>query len=104
MRYVIVFVTAPNKREARRIGKALLEKRLIACVNIIDGMDSFFWWMGKRERARECLMLAKTRKALLKRVIGAAKKIHPYKVPEIIAVPVTEGHGPYLRWIKEVTS
>lgn len=104
MQYVIVLTTVSNKREAKRIGQALLDERLIACANILDNIDSFFWWLGKKEKASECLILAKTRRSLLKRVVKAVRALHSYEVPEIIAVPIIEGHRPYLDWIKEVTS
>lgn len=99
MQYIIVFITTPNKKEAYKISKILLDKRIIACANIIGGVDSHFWWKGKKERARECLLIAKTTKALLKKLIKAVLSMHSYNVPEIIAMPIIGGHAPYLEWI-----
>ncbi|MFC1666276.1 divalent-cation tolerance protein CutA [Candidatus Omnitrophota bacterium] len=104
MRHVIVFITASNRREAKKISQALLDKRIIACSNILGNIDSFFWWRGKKEKARECLLVTKTTKPLLKKVIKAVKTVHSYEVPEVIAVPIIAGHKPYLDWINKVTS
>lgn len=103
MQYAAVFITAPNKKEARRISKFLLDKRIIACANILDGVESYFWWKNKKEKARESLLVAKTRKSCLKKLFAAVSNIHPYEVPEIIALPISEGYGPYLEWIKKET-
>ncbi|MFC1624515.1 divalent-cation tolerance protein CutA [Candidatus Omnitrophota bacterium] len=102
MQYAIVFITAPTKKEANKIGKVLLDKRIIACANIIKDVDSYFWWQGKKERATEFLMICKTTKALLKKLIKEVRAIHSYDVPEVIAIPIIAGYRPYLDWIKEV--
>ncbi|MBU1062319.1 MAG: divalent-cation tolerance protein CutA [Candidatus Omnitrophica bacterium] len=104
MQYVIVFITTINKKEAEKISKALLDKRIIACSNIIGDIESHFWWKGKKEKAKECLLLVKTSMAAFKKVLKVVKSLHSYEVPEIIAVPIIAGYKPYLEWIKESTS
>lgn len=100
---IVVFITTANRGEAESISRVLLEDRLIACVNIIGGVDSWFWWKGKKEKAREYLLIAKTRKALFNKLVKAVKKEHSYDVPEIIAIPIIAGYEPYLDWIKDTT-
>lgn len=104
MGYAAVFITAPSKKEACRISKFLLDRHIIACANMVSGIDSYFWWRNKKENAKECLLIAKTRKSLLKKLIAAVNKIHPYEVPEIIALPILEGNKAYLDWIKKETA
>ena len=103
MKYAVVFITTANKREAERISRVLLDARLIACANIVKGLDSRFWWKGKKEKARECLLIAKTRKPLFNKLVKTVKKEHSYDVPEIIALPITAGHNAYLDWISDST-
>ena len=104
MKYAIVFITAPTKNEAERISHVLLDKRLIACANIIEGVKSTFWWQGKLENAEEVLLIAKTSASLIKKLIKTVKTAHSYDTPEIIAVPIIEGYKPYLKWISEVVT
>ena len=104
MQYLMVFITTPNRIEAKKISNLLLEKRIIACSNIIKEIDSHFWWQGKKERAKECLLIAKTRKTSLKKLIKLVRSIHPYEVPEVIAIPIMGGYKAYLDWIKEATT
>ncbi len=101
--FIVVFITTANKGEAERISRILLDARLIACANIIKDVDSRFWWKEKKEKAREYLLIAKTRKALFKKLIKVVKKEHSYDVPEIIALPIISGHKPYLDWITNST-
>lgn len=101
MQYIMVFITSATKKEAEVIRKRLLDKRIIACAGIIEGVDSCFWWQGKKEKAKEYLMICKTTKASLKKLIKVTCSIHSYEVPEIIAVPVIAGHRAYLDWVKE---
>lgn len=97
--YIVVLVTCPTKTSARRIAKRLLGERLAACVNVISGVESLFRWQGQVEQAREWLLLIKTAAPRVKRLTQAVLAAHPYEVPEIIALPITSGHPPYLRWI-----
>jgi len=96
---IIVFVTATSKGEARRIVKNLLEKRLIACANILDPVESHFWWQGKIDKANEVLVLLKSDQKLFTKLSKAIKEMHSYDIPEILAMPILEGFPPYLEWL-----
>ena len=95
----VVLVTCPSRGVARRMSTTLVTRHLAACVNIIPGVDSTFWWKGKIDRAREVLLLIKTTAARLPALKRAVVALHPYEIPEILAIPVASGHPPYLRWI-----
>ncbi|MDD5466510.1 MAG: divalent-cation tolerance protein CutA [Anaerolineales bacterium] len=102
---IIVLITAPSLEVARRIAQALLEGRLAACVNLLPGVNSLYMWEGRLHDEQEVLMLVKTRAGLFKEgLLPVVKSLHPYKVPEIIALPVSAGLESYLRWIGEMTS
>ena len=102
-RAVVVFVTCPTRAAARRIASALVARRLAACVNVLPGVESLFRWEGKVDQAREALLIIKTRAARLEALRRAVVALHPYEVPEVIAVPVAAGHRPYLRWVEAST-
>ncbi len=95
----IALVTAPNMKTAERIAVDLVDNKLAACVNCVPGLISHYRWKGKRMRDREVLLVIKTRAPLFKRLEAAVKAVHPYDVPEIIGIPVLEGHAPYLQWL-----
>jgi periplasmic divalent cation tolerance protein len=99
--YIVVFITAADKKEAKRIADGLLKHKLVACVNIIDKVKSLFWWQGKIDQAEELLLIAKTRKAKLNKIIKLVKSLHSYEVPEIIALPIISGNKDYLKWIND---
>lgn len=101
--YLVIFVTCANEKEAKHIVRALLEAKLAACVNIIRGLESFFWWENKIDSAREILLIIKSKKAKLGKIIKLIKSRHSYAVPEIIALPIIAGDGAYLKWIEEST-
>lgn len=101
---IACFITAPNFVKSRQIGKTLVQERLAACVNIIRGVRSIFFWKGKVENTGECLLMIKTRKSHFARLAKRVRSLHPYSVPEIIALPITAGHRPYLNWIKDSVS
>jgi len=97
--FIIIFITAANKKEARKIARGLLKHKLAACVNIVSGIESLFWWKGKIDQAKECLLLVKTKKTKLPWVIKLVKSLHSYEVPEIIALSIVAGEKKYLNWI-----
>ena len=101
--HVVIFVTAANKKEADKIASALIKNKLAACVNIIENVNSLFWWQGKAARAKEALLIVKTRKALMHKLIKKVKSLHSYEVPEIIALPIVCGNKEYLKWLNEST-
>ena len=96
---VVVFVTAPSAAVGATLAKALISKHVAACVNILPGVRSWFWWEGHVDQAREVLLVIKTLKSRLAELQKLILTIHPYQVPEIIALPIPEGHRPYLDWI-----
>ena len=102
--HYVVFVTTKNAAEAKRIAQKLVEKKLVACVNIVAKIQSLFWWQGKVCNEQEALMILKTRKSCFKNLIKAVKSLHSYTVPEIIALPIVEGNADYLTWIDESVS
>ena len=100
-KYIVVFVTAPGKAEAKKIAGAVLIKKLAACANMLSGMDSHYWWRGRVERAVEVLIIMKTKQKLFNRLAAEIRKNHSYDVPEIIALPIVCGSAGYLKWIDE---
>lgn len=97
--YILAFITASSQKEASNIARALVKNKLAACVNILGKVRSFFWWQGKIERADEALLIIKSKKTKLPRIIKLVRAMHSYQVPEIITLPITGGYKPYLRWI-----
>ena len=101
----LVLVTAPDSDTAEQIAKTLLEKGLAACVNIFSGLRSIYRWEGKIQDDTEVLLMIKTRADLIKKhLIPIVQKLHPYQVPEIIALPVVGGGQSYLDWILSETT
>ena len=98
-RYCVVLVTAPDKRTARRLAKAALTQRLVACANLVPRIESHFWWQGKLETGNEVLILFKTTRAKLKALEKVVIKEHPYDTPEFIVLPITGGSKAYLDWV-----
>jgi len=99
METCFVYMTAGSIEEARKIGKALVSERLAACVNIIDRMDSMYWWEGAVQSASEVVMIAKTRESLVPRLTRKVKDLHSYECPCIVSLPITGGFQPFLDWI-----
>ncbi len=97
--HIVVLVTAKDTKQAQKIANGLLQDRLVACVNIVAGVRSMFWWRGKVDSSKEALLVLKTKKALFKKVAAKVKALHSYQVPEIIALPIAAGSGDYLKWI-----
>ena len=97
--FLVVLVTCPNAVVARRIARVLVQKNLAACVNIVSSVESIFLWEAKLERSKEQLLIIKTTKACFNVLRQAIIKLHPYDIPEVIALPIVQGHSPYLQWI-----
>jgi len=98
-RVVFVYTTYPSLVEAEESGRALVERRLAACVNILPGMVSHYWWQGKIERGEEAVMIIKTRASLAESVRAAVKDRHTYSTPSIVVLPVESVDQSYLAWI-----
>ena len=100
---LVVLVTAPDPEKAAEIARALVEERLAACGNVLPGLRSIYRWEGKVQDDREALLLLKTTRARFEALRARVLALHPYQVPEVIALPVEAGSAPYLAWIAEET-
>jgi len=100
---IIVLITASNKDEAATIGKALVDERLAACVNIVPEVRSLFFWEGKTQNEQETLLIVKSRLVLMEKLVARVKSLHSYAVPEVIALPIVGGSADYLSWLREGT-
>jgi periplasmic divalent cation tolerance protein len=103
-RVVFVYTTHPSVVEAERIGRELVEKRLCACVNILPGMVSLYWWQGAIERADEAVMIIKTRAALAEPVRAAVRQLHSYTTPAILVLPIERVDPDYNKWLLAETA
>jgi periplasmic divalent cation tolerance protein len=103
-RYRVVLVTCASAEEARRIGRAVVDKKLAACANILAGVESIYSWKGKVERAREVLIMIKTTAKRLGRLEREVKRLHNYEVPEFVVLRIAAGSNEYLAWIDECTA
>ena len=95
----VVLTTAGSAEEAERIATAVVEERLAACANVLPGVTSIYRWEGSVQRDAETLVVLKTTADSVEALTRRIAQIHPYDVPEVIALPVREGHGPYLDWV-----
>lgn len=96
---IVVFITAANKDEAVRLAEMLVAARLAACVQILPGMESIYRWQGKVERQEEVLLIAKTIRFSFEDLEREVRALHSYETPEIVAVSLVAGSGPYLDWL-----
>ena len=99
--YIQVGTTTGSEDEAKRIGRALIERRLAACVQTMGPIESVYWWKEVIETATEWQCVAKTKKNLFDASLKTINEFHSYDVPEILVVPVTDGFKPYLAWIDD---
>jgi periplasmic divalent cation tolerance protein len=102
--FIQVFTTMDKEEDARRIGGLMVEKRLAACVQILGPITSIYRWKDKVEEAKEWLCILKTRQDLFRELEQGIKGVHPYEVPEIVALPIESASGDYLSWLREVTA
>jgi periplasmic divalent cation tolerance protein len=103
-RAVFVYTTYPSIVEAEAAGRALVERRLCACVNIYPGMISYYWWQGAVERGEEVTMIVKTRASLSEKVRAAVRQMHSYTTPAILVIPVESVDPDYHAWIQAETA
>jgi periplasmic divalent cation tolerance protein len=103
MEAYFVYITASNKEEARNVGKALLADQLVACINIVDNMESMFVWENAYQHEHEVVMIAKTKENLVDELVEKVKSTHSYDCPCVVAFPLKQGNGAFLDWIKEET-
>ncbi|WP_455368712.1 divalent-cation tolerance protein CutA [[Eubacterium] cellulosolvens] len=100
---IIVLVTCPDEESANKIAVSLIEKKLAACVNTTDNVESIFRWKGKIEKSSERLLIIKSKKRLLKKLIADVQQNHPYQLPEILALPIIGGSKAYIDWLNDQT-
>jgi len=100
---LVALSTVASLEDAERIARALVERRLAACVNVVPGLTSIYAWKGAVETERELLLVIKTRRQRFEELRAALVELHPYEVPELIALPVEAGHAPYLEWLQAGT-
>lgn len=96
---VVVLVTAPDADTAARIARTLVEEKLAACGNVLPGVRSIYRWQGNVEEAQETLLVLKTAQARFKEIVDRVRALHPYEVPEVVAVPIEAGFDGYLDWV-----
>ncbi|MBI3615985.1 MAG: divalent-cation tolerance protein CutA [Candidatus Omnitrophica bacterium] len=97
----LLLSTTGSLSEAQQLAKTLLQSRLAGCVNLIQGINSWYWWQGKLDHSREVLLLVKTSRDCLPKLAKLLKKHHSYQVPELIAVPIEWGDRNYLNWLEQ---
>ena len=97
--YQLVLCTCPDEKVAATIAKNIIEQKLAACVNILPGLTSIYRWQADIETAEELLLFIKTRQDNYEALQTAINELHPYEVPEIIAIPINQGLPEYLQWI-----
>ena len=102
-REVVILITCPSIKHARKIGAKLVEERLAACANLIPKVESLFRWKGKICREGESLMIVKTTQDRFTSLSRRVRQLHPYTVPEIIALPIVKGSRDYLLWVRDMT-
>ena len=100
---MMAYITAADRDEALRIATVLVEERLAACANILDGMTSVYRWQGEIQQGREVSLIVKTRADLIEPLKRRVCDIHSYAVPCIVAWPIAEGHEPFLDWVRHET-
>jgi periplasmic divalent cation tolerance protein len=100
---LVVLVTAPTPERAAEIARALVEERLAACGNVVQGIRSIYRWEGKVQEDAEALLVLKTTRARFDALRDRVLALHPYEVPEVIALPVEAGSARYLAWIADET-
>jgi periplasmic divalent cation tolerance protein len=102
-RPVLIYTTFPSLEDAKRVGAALVEARLAACVNMFPGMISIYEWKGALEESSEVAMIVKTRASLVETVLAEAKRLHPYELPALLVLKTEGGSAEYCSWIKSQT-
>lgn len=97
---LMVFVTVPGLKDGNRISKEILTSRLAACVTVIPGVRSMYWWEGRIARAKEAMLVVKTTRPQYRRLERKILELHSYEVPEIVAIPLVAGLTQYIEWVK----
>jgi periplasmic divalent cation tolerance protein len=98
------YVSAASRDEALVIGRTVVQERLAACANVLDGMTSIYWWQGALEQAGEAALILKTRAELVERLTARIKELHSYECACVVALPIVAGNPAYLDWIAAETT
>lgn len=102
--FIQVLTAVDSREKAGELAQRLLVERLAGCVQVLGPVESRYWWKGKIEEAREWLCLIKAQAADYERIEALIKGLHPYEVPEVLAMPISEGNPDYLAWLRRETS
>ena len=98
-----IYITAGDMKEARAVGKAIVSEMLAACVNIIDSVQSIYWWQGEIQDDREVLLIAKTKESLVPQLVEKVKSVHSYECPCVVSLPIADGNKEFLKWVEKET-
>jgi len=101
---LVVLVTCPSRKIGEMLGRTLVHERLAACVNVVPNLTSIYRWEGRICREAEVLLVIKTRRIRLPVLIRRVRGLHPYTIPEIVALPLAGGSAPYLSWLRDSTT
>ena len=101
MAFCVCLITAPAGEPAQKLARLIVEAKLAACVNLVPGLQSTYWWEGQVKEDAESLLIAKTDKLKVKALVSFVKANHSYSVPEVISLSIKEGNRAYLRWIAD---
>jgi len=101
---LVVLVTCPGRKVGEMMGHTLVQKRLAACVNVVPNLTSIYRWEKSVRREVEVLLIIKTRRSRLPALIRCVRGLHPYTIPEIVALPLVGGSAPYLSWLRNSTT
>lgn len=101
---IVVLCTCPDNTSARQLAQTLLSEKLAACVNLIPQVTSLYYWQGKLEESQEVQLVIKTRRTMFGVLQERLLALHPYEVPEILALPILCGNPAYLQWVQEQTT
>ncbi len=96
---IFIYITCQNKKEAEKIGKYLLNKKLVACINIFP-IESFYWWKGKIEKSKEFVLILKTLENKYNKILKEVEKLHSYTIPFIGQIKISKVNKKYLNWLK----
>lgn len=103
MKFSLLYITTKDKSQALSIGKALVEQKLVACINVLNPMTSIYHWEGRVHESEEAVLIAKTKKNLVPEVIEKVQALHSYECPCVIELPVGQGNADFLKWIENST-
>lgn len=100
---VVLFITVPSAEVASTLGRVLVEEHLAACVNVVPGLRSLYWWEGAVHDDPELLLIVKTCRDRVPQLQERVLALHPYTVPELVVLPIVDGSARYLEWVRAST-